>query len=45
MLLLWGPIKAPLKIKCAPPGGGGTSLREANRMRCCMGSHLPDWID
>ena len=23
MLPLWGPIKAPLKINCAPPGGGG----------------------
>ena len=22
MLLLWGPIKAPLKINCAPLGGG-----------------------
>ena len=23
MLLLWGPIKAPLKINCPPPPGGG----------------------
>ena len=30
MLLLWGPIKAPLKINCAPQRGRGTSLREAN---------------
>ena len=36
MLLLWGPIKAPLKINCAPPGGEGV-LPYERLMGCAAG--------